>query len=129
MPGRHATLVGNASADGAASGKMLAEPGLIVRHLAEVCLTRWGVKLDKMLKLSEQDLKSCHEVLNRDDGKYQAMRKHAYTLLTESRKDERLVSLGDKGAAFSSVKGATFQPDSALATPVAWGASAYKEIR
>jgi hypothetical protein len=129
MPGRHATLVGNAAADGAGGGKVLAEPGLIVRHFAEVCLTRWGVKLNKMLNLSDGDLQNYHKALEQDDGKYQAMRKHSYTLVTESEKSERYVSLGDKGTAFSSIKGAAFQPDSALASPLKWSGSAYKEIR
>lgn len=129
MPGRHATLVGNAAADGASGGKVLPEPGLIVRHLAEVCLTRWGVKLNKMLKLSESDLQNYHQALSRDDGKYQAMRKHSYTRITESEKNERYVSLGDKGTAFSNIKGAAFQPDSALASPLKWSVTAYKEIR
>lgn len=129
MPGRHATLVGNASADGAGSGKDLAEPGLIVRHFAEVCLTRWGVKLGKMLKLGESVLRAHHQALNRDDAKYQAMCKHSYTLVTEAEKNERYVSLADKGVAFSSVKGEPFQPNSALAAPIKWDGAAYKEIR
>ncbi|WP_422422244.1 hypothetical protein [Pseudomonas sp. GZD-222] len=129
MPGRHATLVGNAAADGAAGGKELAEPGLIVRHFVEVCLTRWGVKLNKMLNLSDGDLQNYHKVLEQDDGKYQAMRKHSYTLVTESEKNERYVNLGDKGTAFSSVQGAAFQPDTALASPLEWSVTAYQEIR
>lgn len=129
MPGRHATLVGNASADGAGSGKELAEPGLIVRHLAEVCLTRWGVKLNKMLNLSDDHLQNYHQAVGRDDEKYQAMRKHSYVKFTESKNDERYVSLGDKGAAFSSIQGEAFQPESALAAPVKWGPAAYKDIR
>lgn len=129
MSGRHATLVGNASADGAGGGKVLAEPGLIVRHLAEVCLTRWGAKLNKMLKLSEGDLNNHHQALARDDGKYESMRKHSYTVITESKKNERRVSLGDQSVAFSSVQGEAFQPDSALASPVTWSAATYKDIR
>ncbi|WP_327439706.1 hypothetical protein [Pseudomonas donghuensis] len=129
VPGRHATLVGNAAADGAAGGKALAEPGLIVRHFAEVCLTRWGVKLQKMLNLGERDLQAYHQVLARDDSKYQAMRTHSYTVLTESEKGERAVSLGSQGSGFSAVKGGTLMPPAGLAAPITWQASSYREIR
>lgn len=54
LPGRHATLVGNASVDGASAGKNLPEPGLLVRHFAETCLMRWQVSLQKCLALSDQ---------------------------------------------------------------------------
>ncbi|UVM56811.1 hypothetical protein LOY37_04295 [Pseudomonas sp. B21-012] len=129
MPGRHATLVGNAAADGAAGSKVLAEPGLIVRHFAEVCLTRWGVKLQKMLNLGERELQAYHQVLVQDESKYQAMRKHSYTLVTESEKGERAVSLGSQTAGFSAVKGSGLMPVEGLAAPVRWQASSYKEIR
>ncbi|CAM3670105.1 hypothetical protein [Pseudomonas wadenswilerensis] len=129
VPGRHATLVGNAAADGASGGKVLAEPGLIVRHFAEVCLTRWGVKLQIMLNLGEGDLQAYHQVLARDDSKYQAMRKHSYTLLTEAEQGERAVSLGSQGTGFSTVKGGTLLPSAGLAAPITWQASSYKEIR
>lgn len=42
MPGRHATLVGNAAGDGVSGPSVLTEPGRLVRHLAEACLRRWG---------------------------------------------------------------------------------------
>lgn len=129
MPGRHATLVGNASADGATGGKVLAEPGLVVRHFAEVCLTNWGVKLQKMLKLDDKALQNYHQAMISDDGKYQAMHKHSYTLVTESKDDQRSVCLGDKDTAFSSIQGAAFQPDSALAAPIKWDMTTYQEIR
>ncbi|MDD1017249.1 hypothetical protein [Pseudomonas rubra] len=129
MPGRHATLVGNASADGAGAGKVLIEPGLIVRHFAEVCLSRWGVKLQKMLNLSDQALAQYHQALVRDEGRYQAMRGYSYTVLTESDKSERAVSLGSEGRAFTRVSGAAFAPDRGLAAAVRWEAGAYKEIR
>lgn len=129
MPGRHATLVGNASADGAAGGKVLAEPGLIVRHFAEVCLSSWGVKLQKMLKLDDKALETYHQAMNRDDGKYQAMRKHSYTLVTESKNDQRSVCLGDKQTGFSSIQGAGFEPESALAAPIQWDMATYRDIR
>lgn len=70
MRGRHATLVGNASLDSVSEGKVLYEPGLIVRHFAEVCLTRWGVKLDKKLKLSDRDLLELHQSIAKNSDLY-----------------------------------------------------------
>ncbi|MCW2268084.1 hypothetical protein D3C77_26030 [compost metagenome] len=129
LPGRHATLVGNASLDGASEGNALMEPGLIVRHFAEVCLTRWGAKLDKRLNLSDSKLQAYHHAMARDDDEYQNMRDYSYTVLYASREGERCVSLGDEGTAFSRVTGAMFQPDSGLAAPVRWDSNAYKAIR
>ncbi|SUC40109.1 Uncharacterised protein [Proteus mirabilis] len=45
LSGRHATLVGNAAIDGSEGKNALFSPGLIVRHFAERCLTRWGCQL------------------------------------------------------------------------------------
>ncbi|MFK0086808.1 hypothetical protein ACIQUS_05870 [Pseudomonas sp. NPDC090755] len=128
IPGRHATLVGNASANGDAGPKVLAEPGLIVRHFAEVCLTRWGAKLDKMLKLTDRQLAEYHQALARDEGKYQAIRKYTYTIGT-SDKGDRSVSVGSKGYMFSAVKGTRLAPSEGLASPVAKDGLAYKDIR
>ena len=128
MPGRHATLVGNAAADGDSGEKALAEPGLIVRHFAQTCLTRWGTSLSKRLQLSEGQLKAYHKVLNDDDLRYQAMRKHSYTLITEGTKEDRAVSLGSKDVPFSSVQGSHLSPKSGLATPLEWHDGAYKDI-
>ncbi|MNJ42961.1 hypothetical protein D3C77_379450 [compost metagenome] len=129
LPGCHATLVGNASVDGVTEGKALMEPGLIVRHFAEVCLTRWGVKLGNRLNLSDGELQAYHRAMSRDDDEYQNMRDYSYTVLTEAQEGERCVSLGDKGTAFSKVAGGMFQPDSGLAAAVKWDAQAYKAIR
>ncbi|TNH41864.1 hypothetical protein [Photorhabdus luminescens] len=75
MAGRHATLVGNASVNGAGSGKILYEPGMIVRHFAEVCLTRWGTKLDKKLNLDNGQLLELHEAVEKNEGLYTKMHK------------------------------------------------------
>ncbi|MHC6227281.1 hypothetical protein ACYU03_21325 [Pseudomonas sp. X10] len=127
MPGRHATLVGNASVDGAGSGKVLAEPGLIVRHFAELCLARWGVKLDKRLQLTEKQVKDYHQALIRDEGKYVAMRQKSYTVLTEKEGGERFVHNGTCGAAFSQVKGGSLNPSHGLAAE-RWDADSYKPL-
>ncbi len=71
MPGRHATLVGNSLADGVSGPKVVAEPGLIVRHFAEVCLKRWGTVLDKNLNLTDTIVNAA--------AKYKAMEKCSYT--------------------------------------------------
>lgn len=47
MAGRHGTLVGNAADNGSMGPKVYYEPGEIVRHYAETCLTNWVVSLDK----------------------------------------------------------------------------------
>lgn len=127
LPGRHATLVGNASADGAGAGRVLAEPGMIVRHFAEVCLTRWGVKLDKRLALSDKQLRDYHQLLVRDDARYQAMRSRSYTVLTESQRNERFVHQGSKDMAFSQVKGSSLSPELGLAA-TQWSATSYRDI-
>ncbi|KGM27134.1 hypothetical protein [Photorhabdus akhurstii] len=116
MPGRHATLVGNASLDGISSGKVLYEPGMIVRHFAEVCLTRWGCNLDKKLNLDDAQLLELHKAMERNADLYTKMHSNSYTLITESNKGERQVSHGTSNANFSSIKGSPFSPASGLAS-------------
>ena len=86
---------------------------MIVRHFAETCLTRWGTSLSKRLQLNEGQLKVHHKALNDHDPRYQAMRKHSYTLITESDKNERAVSLGSNGVPFSSIQGSHLSPNPA----------------
>lgn len=128
LPGRHATLVGNASLDGASAGKVVIQPGLIVRHFAEVCLTRWGVKLEKCLQLSDKDLMNHHMMLVEDEPQYVAMRKQSYTVITEGDANDRYVHVGSKSASFSKVKGAPWLPEAGLAVQK-WDVNAYKHIR
>ncbi len=127
MPGRHATLVGNASADGAGAGKVLVEPGLIVRHFAEVCLTRWDVQLDKRLALDDSQLMKHHQAMATADSQYQAMRSESYTVLTEGEKNDRLVHCGEARTYFSKVQGSHYEPNAGLALQRA-DASTYKAI-
>ncbi|MFJ2282581.1 hypothetical protein ACIOUG_15725 [Pseudomonas sp. NPDC087803] len=128
IPGRHATLVGNAAADGNAGPKVLAEPGQFVRHFAETCLKRWGTPLNKTLNLSDATLKNFGDAMARDAAKYKAMEKCSYTWFTELDQGERYVSLGSKGVPFSSVKGGIYAPDSGLTTSVL-DLAAYRHIR
>lgn len=128
MPGRHATLVGNASADGASDGKVLVEPGLIVRHFAEVCLTRWGVELDKCLALDDNQLMQHHLAMAAADEHYQAMRSQSYTVITEGQKDDRLVHCGETRTRFSQVRSDRYDPREGLGLQH-WDANTYKALR
>ncbi|MFK0311618.1 hypothetical protein ACIQUF_10250 [Pseudomonas sp. NPDC090233] len=101
IPGRHATLVGNASRDGKSSGQVLAEPGLIVRHTAETFLTRWGTKLANRLNLSDRQLMTYQKLMQLEDNLYQAMSKQSYTVLREGIKGERSVHYGASTKPFS----------------------------
>ena len=129
MAGRHATLVGNAAANGNKGPKILAAPGLIVRHFAETCLRRWGVKLDKTLDLSKAELENHHNSLKNDDAKYLQMRKESYTYFTELDQGERYVTHGRDGTAFSKVQGGHMRPATGLSASLTLEASSYQEIR
>ncbi|MBK4991732.1 hypothetical protein [Pseudomonas sp. S36] len=114
MPGRHATLVGNASIDGAGVGKLLVEPGLIVRHYAEVCLARWGVELAGRLGLSDAQVMGYHQAIAAREGQYQDMRRVSYTVLTEGSQHDRLVHEGSRQTGFSQVCGDGYEPTEGL---------------
>jgi len=128
MPGRHATLVGNASVDGAGEGQVLKEPGLIVRHFAEVCLTRWGVQLGKRLALDDRQVMEYHLAMAAAEAQYQAMRSKSYTVLTEGEMHDRLVHCGEARTHFSKVCGDDYDPSEGLALQ-RWDASTYKALR
>jgi len=128
MAGRHGTLVGNASANGVKGPSALPEPGLIVRHFAERCLTRWGVKLDKMLQLSTADLQNHHDAIEQAEADYARMRKESYTYFTEQEQGERCVSHGSKVTAFSAVQDAALQPTAGLGASLAFEQSSYLDI-
>lgn len=134
LPGRHATLVGNASINGDSGPKMVPEPGLIVRHLAETCLQRWGAKLGKQLGLDAGAIKRAHEAMQKRDDIYANMRKYSYINVpggipvTESQNNERAVSHGSNWAAFSSLAGKPFNPAVGLSAPVAPVQGMYREL-
>ncbi|UVK91026.1 hypothetical protein LOY52_01350 [Pseudomonas sp. B21-051] len=133
MAGRHATMAGNATSSGgvptgAGDLKALSEPGRIVRHLAETCLKRWGVRLQKTLNLTQADLENLTNGIARDEAKYKLMHKHSYTYFTELDQGERYVSLGSKGVPFTSVKGEIYKPATGLATSLL-DISAYQHLR
>ncbi|KNH46602.1 hypothetical protein HTX81_11630 [Pseudomonas lini] len=127
IPGRHATVAGNASPDGVNGSKTLAEPGRFVRHFAEVCLQRWGVQLDKSLNLTHADLENLGKAMVDNEAMYQLMHKYSYTYFTELDQGERYVSLGSQGVNFSAVKGAIYAPATGLTTSVL-DVAAYQHI-
>ena len=127
IPGRHATVAGNASPDGVNGPKTLAEPGRFVRHFAEVCLQRWGVQLDKSLNLTHADLENLGKAMVDNEAMYQLMHKYSYTYFTELDQGERYVSLGSQGVNFSAVKGAIYTPATGLTTSVL-DVAAYQHI-
>ncbi|WP_339544869.1 hypothetical protein [Pseudomonas sp. RA_35y_Pfl2_P32] len=129
MAGRHGTLVGNACVKGTLGPKQLPQPGLIVRHFAERCLTRWGVRLDKMLNLSTSELQNYHHAIEQADAHYVLMRKESYTYFTEQEQGERYVSHGSNGTAFSSVQGPALQPPAGLGASLTFEPSSYRDIR
>lgn len=126
--GRHATLVGNAALDGIKGPKVLEEPGLILRHYAEHCLTRWGTPLNKMLKLTPAQVDGYLKTIADRQQLYIDMQKNSYTKITEHDGGERRVSWGDKGVKFSDVGGLNLKPDLGLAAPIAKKADDYKDI-
>ncbi|EIK94483.1 hypothetical protein PMM47T1_21368 [Pseudomonas sp. M47T1] len=128
MPGRHATLVGNAAADGAGGDHSHPEPGRVVRHMAEACLRRWGVKLDKCQPLTPLEVVQAHAAMEKDNAVYVSMRRKSYTLLTEQQGNDRYVNYGGSWVAFSQLKGAAFDPASGLSETVKQASGMYAEL-
>lgn len=114
MSGRHATLVGNASIDGNNGKNSLYAPGILVRHFAEVCLTRWGCNLSNKLVLTDKQISEYQMEIEEDAEKYLAMRRTTYSLYDSTGKDERKVSLGKTGKAFSEIYGTQYNPAAGL---------------
>lgn len=78
MPGRHATLVGNASNYGDAPNRFR-EPGRITRDLAEKALSRWGTPLRERISLSAHELLRLYDKVLADDEAYRGLRGRTYT--------------------------------------------------
>lgn len=84
LPGRHATLVGNAGnyiAEGNNSNgrDMFYSPGMVVRMLSEHYLRSWGTSLNSCLPFSEPDMLRCYGemLVQRED--YKQLSKKTYT--------------------------------------------------
>lgn len=108
MPGRHATLVGNAAVDGNDGNDELFAPGKIVRDMAENCLTSWGTPLKDTLNLSQANICELYVEMVNDTKKYENLRSHTYTL-SEDSGGERSVSKGDSWAKFSEISGDEYE--------------------
>ena len=115
LPGRHATLVGNAAADGNQGAKVYAEPGQIVRHFAETCLTRWGVRLEKKLDLAADQINDLLTKMKNDLSAYITMRRTVYTSPTQIA-GERSITKGSKEINFTAASSASYAPEPGLAT-------------
>lgn len=83
MPGRHATVVGNASETGDGVKNLptdFTDPGKVVRCLVEKQLTCWGVKLNNTLSLTDEAILQHYDTMLADLPKYLLMRKNVYTV-------------------------------------------------
>ncbi|HHR6132092.1 TPA: hypothetical protein ACS72K_003737 [Providencia alcalifaciens] len=97
MSGRHATLVGNASATGRNENNSPAnfpQPGRIVRHLVEEKLTEWQVSLKHRLMLRAPDILKMYDDILLHDGDYRKMGKNTYTGLGNLFSSTRTVGKG-----------------------------------
>ncbi|NKD87524.1 hypothetical protein HEQ72_04275 [Haematospirillum sp. 15-248] len=119
MAGRHATLVGNGAIDGDVGRQRCLEPGIIVRHVAETCLTRWGVSLSNKLLLTNKKLEDAYAALSADEGLYVQMRSNVYTIQESiGENKDRYVSHGNKGLAFHDVHGNAFYTTDGLSARI-----------
>ncbi|MEX2583178.1 MAG: hypothetical protein WD766_07880 [Gemmatimonadota bacterium] len=96
MPGRHATLVGNAGNYLGGNGlNVFYAPGKVVRMLVEKYLTDWGTELNNRVPYSEFDmLKKYDEIIKLQD-QFVALRKTVYTLQTGQTTDRDIGVGGD----------------------------------
>ncbi|MDY0834987.1 MULTISPECIES: hypothetical protein [unclassified Pseudomonas] len=113
IPGRHATLVGNAAPNGNSGAKVYPEPGQIVRHFAEVCLSRWGVPLEKKLNLTPAKINELLTKIKNDFSGYVAMRSTVYTTSTQTA-GERTITKGSRDINFSAVRSTSYTPEEGL---------------
>lgn len=83
LPGRHATLVGNAGTYIGGHGEnVFFGPGKVVRMLSEKYLTDWGTGLNACLPYSEMEMLHCYdEMLAQAEG-YRELRNKTYTYST-----------------------------------------------
>lgn len=115
MAGRHGTLVGNAAADGSSGPKVLIEPGEIVRHYAETCLTNWGVSLDKKLGLTNSQVDQRLSTIKASYDSYTLMRDKVYTIFSDV-KGEREIHLNGDNSNFTAAHGTQYTPNKGLST-------------
>ncbi len=95
MPGRHATVVGNAAIDGAEGVNTFFAPGRVTRDLAESFLTWWGTPLGRRLRLSVPQLLSEYDTMIWQMPETREMQGESYTVLTQW--GDRSVGFGHHG--------------------------------
>ncbi|SON52148.1 hypothetical protein [Vibrio tapetis] len=94
MPGRHATLVGNAHWDGGSGGRNdLTGPGKVTRDFMEKVLTGWGTRLKQssMLHLRRANILNYYIQMFSNRDLYQDQHNEVYTI-----KDRRVSSGKDR---------------------------------
>lgn len=104
MPGRHATIVGNAHSDGAEGGRAsdFHEPGVVTRDLAEKTLHGWGTqfKSNTTFNLNDRQLLNYYEQMLKDiqAGRYDKMSQTNYLLTSQGQKRSYILG-GESGKA------------------------------
>jgi len=94
FPGKHATLAGNAFADGGSAGEQIySGPGRVVRHLADTFLRANGTSFTTPHDLSYFEILENYEQMLRNAAGFTAMNDNTYTYKEESG-GERLVGVG-----------------------------------
>ncbi len=80
LPGRHATLVGNAGNYIGGNGtNTFYGPGKVVRMLSEKYLTSWGTSLNNRLAYSDLEMLKCYDEMIAQKSQYEALRSTVYT--------------------------------------------------
>lgn len=125
FPGRHATLPGNGAIDGESGTQDPAflAPGILVRNLAERCMTAWGTPLAGCLNLTTKQVFDHYATMTQNDGRFSAMKALSYTYFSDKTNGERTVGWGSDGTgtAFSTVKGARFNSPDGLSSSISGG--------
>ncbi len=80
MPGRHATLVGNAgNYIGGNGANVFYGPGKVVRMLTEQYLTVWGTGLNERLPYSDHEMMRCYDEMLAQKDQFEILSKTVYT--------------------------------------------------
>ncbi|BEM90457.1 hypothetical protein SME46J_49270 (plasmid) [Serratia marcescens] len=93
MPGRHATVVGNASTTGGGEHSRptnYPQPGEVVRWMVENKLTEWGASLGNRLGLTEMDILDRYDDMLRHEPDYFKMRNNVYTVKNRLSSDRHI---------------------------------------
>ncbi len=111
LPGRHATLVGNAGNYIGGNGvNTFYGPGRVVRMLAENYLTEWGTALNRCLPYSDADMLRCYDEMIAQQAQYTALRSTVYTL-QRGQMDDRDIGVGQDWTSTKFRSVAQLKPD------------------